>query len=432
MDGRKLSTARYLIAAGELLQGYDTAIVAVAVLFLKPQFHLSATQSGLLITATDLGGIIGLLISGYLADKFGRRAVFSVDLIIFTIFALLSGFSQNFLEIYITRFILGIAIGADIPVITSFLGEIAPSNRRGRFIAFTPQFFQIIGTVTASAMGLIFKDAGVEAWRWLFIAGALPSAVIFLARRSLPESPVWLAKNGRMEEAEIASRKIGLQINLKEISPVQTRLKELLSRRFLVPLAIVYVWGILHCVLSPISQKATPYILKYGVGSSITASFVLTMIIQIGAIIGMYLGSIAIDKTNRKITGTIGLILTGIFYILTAFVGIASHSMIIMGGFYFILNLFYWTFIPTLSYVWGTEIFPSRIRGTANGIQFTSCRVGSVIGGNLVTLGIAGIGVEKTIAFGMLPVLLLILILWIAPNINKNQGQKIEQIEQTI
>ncbi|MCZ8513276.1 MFS transporter [Paenibacillus filicis] len=432
MDDKKLRTARYLIAAGELLQGYDTAIVAVAILFLKPQFNLSTTQSGLLLTATDLGGIIGLLISGYLADKYGRRAVFSIDLIIFTLFALLSGFSQNFLEIYITRFILGMAIGADIPVITSFLGEIAPSNRRGRFIAFTPQFFQIMGTVAASALGLIFKDAGVDVWRWLFIAGAIPSAIIFLARRSLPESPVWLAKNGRIEEAEIAAKKIGVTINLQEISPVQTRFKELLTAKFLVPLAIVYVWGILHCVLSPFSQKATPYILKYGVGSSTTASFVLTMIIQVGAIIGMYAGSIAIDKTNRKVTGTIGLFLTGAFYILTAFVGIPSHSMIIMGAFYFILNLFYWTFIPTLSYVWGTEIFPSRIRGTANGIQFTSCRVGGVIGGNLVTLGIADIGVEKTIAFGMLPVLLMILILWIAPNLNKNQGQKLESIEQTM
>ena len=427
-----INMARYIIAAGEFIQGYDTSIVGVALLFMNNEFHFDAYHTGLLIGVTDLGGIIGLLGCGYLADRFGRKAVFNINLIVFTIFAIISGFAQDFTQIFITRFILGIAIGADIPVICSFLGEIAPANKRGRFVAFTPQFFQILGVISASALGLFFRDGGNDVWRWLFIAGAVPAIIIFMARRHLPESPVWLAKAGRMKEAEDACKQLGIKFDVQSISQKPTRLKELLTPKFMIPMSAIYLFGILHCMLSPISSKATPYILRYGMGSSVTTSFELTILIQVGAIIGMYIGSTALDLTNRKKAGSVGLLLTGVLYLLVAFVGIPSHSMIIMGGLYFLLMLCYWTFIPTMAYVWSTELFPVRLRATANGIQFSSCRVGSVIGSNLIIMGMATIGLEKTIALATLPVLGMWIILMTVNSLHKNQGKELNSIEQEL
>ncbi|MDE2572893.1 MAG: MFS transporter, partial [bacterium] len=125
----------WMSVGGVLLDGYDITVISVALLLLKPQFHATAADVGLIGASTLAGNLVGAVIFGNLADRIGRKYTFYWDIMFFVVFALLSAFSQNIWQLVLWRALLGVGIGADYALASPIISEVVPTKNRGRILA---------------------------------------------------------------------------------------------------------------------------------------------------------------------------------------------------------------------------------------------------------------------------------------------------------
>lgn len=191
-----------LAALGVMLDGFDFFIIGVANPLIADGYNLSAAVKGLVSAAAILGAVFGAGLLGPLADRIGRRRIFRLDLILFAVFSVACIFSWDVWSLIAFRFILGIAIGLDYPIAASYLAEVMPARTRGKWLvgAFS---LQAAGILMGALVGVVTLELfpHVYAWRIMLGFGVLPALVILWLRRSVPESPRWLAQNGYDEEA---------------------------------------------------------------------------------------------------------------------------------------------------------------------------------------------------------------------------------------
>lgn len=231
--GRALDNARmtplhrrfWLLAGlGILLDGFDFFIIGVANPLIAEDFGIGAMQKGLVSAAAIVGAVFGAGLLGPLADKIGRRRLFRFDLWLFVVFSLLCMVAWDVWSLIAFRFVLGIAIGLDYPIAASYLAEILPSKQRGRWLvgAFS---LQAVGIVLGAGVGVVVLELApdLDSWRWMLGFGVVPALLIIWLRRSTPESPRWLAQNGRETEAEaIAERLTGHPVAVTEADTRRT------------------------------------------------------------------------------------------------------------------------------------------------------------------------------------------------------------------
>src|SRR5262249_40691091 len=151
-----------------------------------------------------LGMFLGALGLGLMADRLGRRRAFLLNLTIYSGFTLLGAFATSPSMLIATRFVAGIGIGAELPLVDAYLSELLPRQQRGRYTALA----YTIGFVGVPAVGVLARllvprqPLGIDGWRWIFVAGSAGGAIIWWLRRQLPESPRWLESKGRFAEAD--------------------------------------------------------------------------------------------------------------------------------------------------------------------------------------------------------------------------------------
>ncbi len=206
-----------LCTAGGFLDGYSLLIMSAALLLLVPRFKMTSGTEGVITAVPFLGMAIGALIAGPLVDKLGRRIVFLTDVTIFFVLSILLGLSQNVTELGILRFIIGLAIGADMPTSSSMLAEFSPDRLRGALTSLLNTVW-LFGFVIAGLVGyILYQTAGPEAWRWMFVSAAVPALIVLIMRRDVPETPRWLMAAGRSQEAHEAEERI---IGGEKIDPI--------------------------------------------------------------------------------------------------------------------------------------------------------------------------------------------------------------------
>jgi putative MFS transporter len=195
-------------ALGEGLDGYDLGAISVVLTLIAPDLGLSSTVQGLVGASTLIGIFIGAPCFGYLTDRLGRRKLFLADVISFIVFGALQLLVANAGELLAVRLLLGISIGAEYAIGATVLAELSPSKGRGRRLSWL-QTCWYIGFVVAVATAYLFKDLGFS-WREILATSAVPAALTLLLRAGLPESPRWLLRQGRDEEAHaIVDRYLG-------------------------------------------------------------------------------------------------------------------------------------------------------------------------------------------------------------------------------
>jgi len=193
-------------SAGFLLDGYDLSVISFASTFILKEFSLSTVEYGLLLSASLMGMIPGSIIFGYLSDKLGRKKILGFDLFFFLIFGILASLSNNFIQLFISRLLLGVGIGGDYPISSTFMSELSPSKSRGKYLTGSVSMYWI-GTAISGLVTLLFLSQGQYFWRYVFLIGALLSLPVILLRLQLVESPRWLkAKFGQKEEKEIQNK----------------------------------------------------------------------------------------------------------------------------------------------------------------------------------------------------------------------------------
>ena len=195
--------ATVIVGIGTFFDLFDIFLAGVLGTVLTREFHLSPVQLQSVLASGFLGMFVGAAGLGAFADRFGRRTAFLVNLALYSLFTLVGAFAPSAEVLIVSRFIAGIGIGGEIPLCDAYLSELLPARHRGRYtaIAYTLGF---CGVPTVGLLARILVPAapfGVAGWRWVFAVGSLGGAIIWFLRRQLPESPRWLVRQGRYEEA---------------------------------------------------------------------------------------------------------------------------------------------------------------------------------------------------------------------------------------
>jgi MFS family permease len=168
-----------------------------------------------LVSVAYIGFIIGAMIAGFSADKVGRKPLIFLHATLFFPFALWSALATNLSSVYITRFVVGIAVGITLPVSVSLISELAPPSQRGWMILAVPSIGFFTGQILVLLVGIVAMEEDIECddncgwWRWVFAAGLVPDTIGFLLSFAfVPESPRFLLLHGRVAEAEAVVARI--------------------------------------------------------------------------------------------------------------------------------------------------------------------------------------------------------------------------------
>ncbi|MFJ3379487.1 sugar porter family MFS transporter [Curtobacterium sp. NPDC090217] len=195
--GRRRS-AGFVAAFGSILVGYDTGIIAGAMLFITPDFDLNAVETGLIITSILIGAVVGSVLSGWVAQSLGRKRTLVISAAVLAIAAIGMAFAPDYAMLLVARFVAGLGVGAVEATVPTFLSELAPTKSRGR-LATNNQLMIAIGILVAGVINLFFSED--LSWRFSLGIAALPSLVLFALLLKQPETPRWLMLRGRRDDA---------------------------------------------------------------------------------------------------------------------------------------------------------------------------------------------------------------------------------------
>jgi len=233
-------------ALGGLLFGFDTAVIAGATAALTNTFELSPNRLGITVSIALWGTVAGALLASVPGDRYGRRDSLRVMAIFYLVSALGCAFATNWYALLVFRFIGGLAIGGSSVLGPLYITEIAPAKWRGRLVGFF-QFNVVAGILLAYLsnymVGLSLQGTAIE-WRWKLGVSAIPAALFFLMLFTIPRSPRWLARKGRIQEARAVLEAIGEENIDSELSAMNDAVEEekregqegLFTRRYALPL----------------------------------------------------------------------------------------------------------------------------------------------------------------------------------------------------
>lgn len=196
---------RAVIGAAWFFDAFDALTIAFVLPALIPLWHLNPTQIAALIATGYAGQAIGSVLTGWLADRVGRVPCAVWTCAIFSVFSLACAFAWSFPVLLVLRFLQGLGLGGEIPIVQSYINEFTSARTRGRFALLTQLPFAF-GILVTSLVGVwVVPHLG---WQWMFVIGAVPALLTIPLRRTLPESPRWLASVGRSDEADRVMRHI--------------------------------------------------------------------------------------------------------------------------------------------------------------------------------------------------------------------------------
>src|SRR4051794_35331652 len=197
-------------ALGGLLFGFDTAVIAGATGALSAKFGLTPAMLGVTVSSALWGTILGAMFGGIPGDRYGRRPSLQMTAVLYLLSALGCALAFDWYSFLFARFIGGLAIGASSVLGPMYIAEIAPADKRGRLVGFF-QFNIVLGILLAYFSNYIVGTMGLgdAEWRWKLGIPGIPAALFILMLLTIPESPRWLARRGRMREAEDVLRQTG-------------------------------------------------------------------------------------------------------------------------------------------------------------------------------------------------------------------------------
>ncbi|MFH8345675.1 MFS transporter [Streptomyces sp. NPDC018045] len=376
------------VGIGAFFDLYEVFLGGVLAAVLAERWHLDHTARSWVIAAGFLGMFVGANVLSVLADRFGRRRMFLVNLGAYSLCSLLGAFAPDVAWLIALRFLAGLGLGAELVLVDTYLAEFLPRAVRGRYIAWA-YTFGFLGVPVAAFVGARLVAGrelfGVEGWRWLLVAGALGAAFIQLMRARLPESPRWLAVHGRHEEAarivsdieERVARETGGTLPsvavAAEVPQRRVPLGEMFRGEHRRRTVMWWIFQVLQTVGYYGFGSLAPVVLT-AKGHTVTASLSYAALSFCGYPLGSALSVPLIDRIERKtliIASALGMAACGLAF------GFADAGRLIVGaGFALTVcsNVFSNAF-----HVYQTEIFPTGLRSSAIGIAYSLSRITSVI-----------------------------------------------------
>jgi SP family sugar porter-like MFS transporter len=448
-----------LVAAmGGLLFGYDWVVIGGAKPFYEPYFGISDATPflrGLAQSSALFGCLVGAVLSGIISDKSGRKRLLILSGLLFTVSAVGTAFARNFLFFNVFRIIGGIGIGLASNLSPMYIAEISPARMRGRFVSIN-QLTIVIGILAAQIVNWMIaqpvpEGAGTEyilsswngqnGWRWMFGAETIPASMFFMLMFFVPESPRWLLKYGRDDQAaRILSRLGGAKYAAPAIEDIKKTLageeiarvnfRDLLEpklRRIVILgvfLAVLQQW----CGINVIFNYAQEVFAAAGYGvSGIMFNIVITGIVNL---LFTFVAIYTVDRFGRRILMLIGAGgLAGIYAILGAGYYLQSTGIHMLVLVIAAIACYAMSLAP-ITWVVISEIFPNRIRGAAMSVVVSSLWIACTV----LTLTFpylkAGLGAHGAFwLYGIICVIGFVVILMKLP---ETKGKSLEDIEREL
>ncbi len=434
---KKLVFATVVSALGSLLFGFDTAVISGTTKYITQYFSLTDTTLGITVSMALWGTVVGSIAVGKPGDLFGRRAMLFVTAAMYLVSSVGCALSRSLEALMIFRFLGGIAIGAASVMAPMYIAELSPARIRGRLVA-VAQFNIVIGILIAFFSNYLLVNIGPDNWRWMFGVVAIPSALFFILLFIVPESPRWLMKMGRREQAKGVLAGVGASNVESELEEIGRSLQEehgttkLLQRKyaFVIMLASLLAFFTQASGINVIMYYA-PMIFEKA-GASTSSAMLEAVAVGITNLIFTIIAMFLIDKIGRRpllMIGGVGMFISlasaALHYYDSSLVSDAAMVVSILGFvacFAFSQGAVVWVFL--------SEIFPNRIRGKGQALgSFVDWVVNAFVG-LLFPLALANFGGgDVFMFFAVLMIPFFFFVLKIMP---ETKGKSLEELEKLV
>lgn len=382
---------RLLVGSGTgwALDAMDVGLISFVIVVLAEQWQLSTSERSWIVTVGFIGMAIGATLGGRLADRFGRRAVFAATLVVYGLATGASALVGGLAVFLVLRFLVGLGLGAELPVASTLVSELSPTRIRGRLVVLLESFWAV-GWILAAVIGFYVVPRGDDGWRWGLALGLVPAVYAVVVRFGLPESAAWLESRGRHAEAEEVVRGFEESAGVApgtttkgesapfataEPGPAEADPTEPpglwsagLRRR---TLGIWLVWfGVNFSYYGAFLWIPSLLVAR---GHDVTTSFGYTLVITLAQLPGYALAALLVEVWGRR--GTLALFLVG-SAVAAWFFGQSDSatSIIVAGSALSFCNLGAWGALYAIT----PEIYPTRVRGAGAGAAAGFGRLASI------------------------------------------------------
>lgn len=391
----------FISGIGLMFDAMDQGMVSGVIASIGADWALTPMQLSFLGSSGVLGMVVGAALSGIAADRWGRRTVVLVTLLVFSLGSFLCGISQSYEMLLVFRFVTGLGLGGELPAVTTLVSEFSPIKARGRNVVLVESFWAWGWIIAALVAYLAIPLYG---WRVAFFVGAVPALFAAVLRFLVPESPRYLESKGRLVEADGLVRKMEAQAGV--VSPPFT--EKPVGRPNPVSLLRSFgsLWSKRH-----IRSTIVLWVLWFGVnlgyygfvlwtpsllvaqGYDLVKSFEFTLIMCFAQLPGYFLAAFLIEKIGRKPVLTIFLLGTALS---AWFFGQAGDvtGILAAGCFLYFFALGTWGCV----YSYTPELYPTEIRGAGAGWAAAFGRIGAFIAPMIVPVLYASFGAESGFA----------------------------------
>jgi len=407
-----------IIGTGFFFDAFDAMAIAYTLPVLVGLWHLAPSQIGFAISIGFAGQLIGSLFFGWLAEKIGRVPCAIAALVIFSLMSLACAFTWDLTSMAVARFFQGLGLGAEIPILATYVNELASAKRRGRFAISYQAMFALGLPITAFLGAWIVPHFG---WQWMFIIGAAPAVIVLPFMWLLPESPRWLANHGRAEEADRVLSRIEAIISkngAKPLPPVvatapvaaninsprgETRIGDLFRGMYLKRTLTVWtMWFCTYIVTFGVLTWAPTLwrtVYQLSVQQALTYTSILALIVAPGLIVTISL----IDVIGRRklflmafFCGALPMLFLAIRPDLPAFT-----TMLLMAVSQFFIGM-----LALALSTYTAELYPTELRALGSGFGNAWLRIGSIAGPIFIGAVLPLAGLKAVfLAFGLFALL---------------------------
>ena len=392
------------IAPGLVKAGYFTPASLGAFSVLAPY---GVAGIGTFVFAMFAGLFVGAIFLGHFADRYGRRTVFTFSLIWYSVTTAIMAFQTSGFGVDLWRFIAGVGIGIELVTIDTYVSELVPASHRGRAYAYN-QFLQFLAVPLVAFLAWLLvpqMPLGLDGWRWVVLIGSAGAILIWFIRLSLPESPRWLARHGRVADAERVVSNIENRVMMEsgaQLPPPGPPQREEAGEG-----TFAEIWqppsdrrAILMSVFNFFQTfgyygfAAWVPTLLIAKGINITTSLEYAFIIAVANPVGPLLGTMIADRIERKWQICLGAIGIGVFGMLFANSELPA-ALILLGVLVTLCN----NLMSFSFHSYQSELFPTHIRSRAIGFVYSWSRLSAALSGLVVAFLLNLGGVNAVFAF---------------------------------